>query len=825
MKEGTEYIDVIVPMAVAQVFSYAVPPAMRSLIRVGMRVVVPFGQRKLYSGLTYRLHQHPPTMGSFKEIVQIIDDEPIVLQPQLQLWEWLANYYLCSLGEVMRVALPAALKLESQTHVERIAAADGAESLTEAEQHLLLMLEHRSKGTTVAELTAQAGLRNPMAALRSLVERQLVSMAERIDDRYAPKLRPYVVVAPEHRSDDALHALMDALQRAPQQQKLLSTLLAGANPPGAARLPKDELLALANAPSAALSALVKRGALAIEHETVSRLAQHSYDCAPPAQLTPEQQEAMNSIEAAFCAQKTVLLHGVTSSGKTEVYIHLINKALERRQQVLYLLPEIALTAQIINRLRRVFGDRVGVYHSKYSDAERVEIYYGVMREQPAPNQPRYDVVLGVRSALFLPFHSLGLVIVDEEHESTYKQQSPSPRYHARDTAIVLAGIHRANVLLGSATPSVESYLNAQKGKYSLVELPSRHGGTALPEIRVVDTRRALRLKEMRSNLSTTLLEAIERALEAHEQVILFQNRRGFAPFIECAECGWIPRCTSCDVTLTYHKHGSSLICHYCGHHIPHPHSCMACGSTNLQLRGFGTERIEDDLATLVPQARVERLDFDSSRTRHAHERIVERFEQGEVDILVGTQMVAKGLDFDRVGLVGIVGADTMLSFPDFRAHERSFQLMEQVSGRAGRKHKRGLVIIQTSQPEHHIVQQVVAHDYASMCATQLAERREFLYPPYCRLVSIAIKHKEPNIAQQAALMLAQGLRSSLPLVLGPESPLVGRAHNLYIMEVLVKLDGQLPLQRAKGIIAYYATSLRRMSGMSGVIVSIDVDPV
>ena len=812
-------------MAVGQVFTYAVPTAMRPLIRVGMRVVVPFGQRKLYSALTYRLHRQQPTLGQLKEIVQIIDDEPIVLQSQLQLWEWLADYYLCSLGEVMRVALPAALKLESQTHVERIAAADGTEELTEAEQHLLLMLEHRSKGTTVSELTAQAGLRNPMAALRSLVERQLVSMAERIDDRYVPKLRAYVVVAPEHRTDKALHALMDALQRAPQQQKLLSTLLSSTNPPGAAHLPKDELLALAGTPSAALNALIKRGALAIEHEPVSRLAQPSYDCSPPAQLTPEQQKAINSIEAAFCAPKTVLLHGVTSSGKTELYIHLIAKALVQGQQVLYLLPEIALTAQIINRLRRVFGGRVGVYHSKYSDAERVEVYYGVMRRQPLAQHPCYDVVLGVRSALFLPFHNLGLVIVDEEHESTYKQQSPAPRYHARDAAIVLAGIHRANVLLGSATPSVESHLNAQRGKYALVELPSRHGGIALPEIKVVDTRRAQRLKEMRSNLSTTLLEAIERALEAHEQVILFQNRRGYAPFIECADCGWIPRCDSCDVTLTYHKHGSALICHYCGHHIPHPHSCLACGSTNLQLRGFGTERIEDDLAALVPQARVERLDLDSSRSRHAHERIVERFEQGEVDILVGTQMVAKGLDFDRVGLVGIVGADTMLSFPDFRAHERSFQLMEQVSGRAGRKHKRGLVIIQTSQPEHLIVQQVVAHDYAAMCAAQLAERREFLYPPYCRLVSIAIKHKDPDVAQRAANTLAQGLRSSLPQVLGPEAPLVGRARNLYIMEVLVKLDGQLPLRRAKGIIAYYAASLRRMAGMSGVVVSIDVDPV
>ena len=827
MRGGAEYIDVIVPMAVAQVFTYAVPMDMRPLIDVGMRVVVPFGNRKLYSGLIYRLHSQPPAVGIIKNIAQIVDDEPIVSKSQLQLWEWLASYYLCSLGEVMRVALPAALKFESQTYVERIAAGGNSDGLTEAERQLMMALNHRcKKGLTVAELALQTNIRNPMATLRRLVERRLVNIVERIDDRYTPRQRAYVTVAPPHRSEAALHKLLDTLRRAPQQLRLLAALLEQGCPPEQARMPKDELLALVGTTGAVLTALVKRGALTIEHETESRLAPFRGECSPPSPLSPEQASALNSIYTAFRNKKTVMLHGVTSSGKTELYIHLITNALARKQQVLYLLPEIALTAQIINRLRRVFGDRVGVYHSKYSDAERVEIYYGVMREQPAPNQPRYDVVLGVRSSVFLPFRNLGLIIVDEEHESTYKQHNPAPRYHARDVAVMLAQMHGANVLLGSATPSVESYLNAKRGKYTLVELKARHGGVELPEIQIVDTKRAHKFKQMRSNFSTTLLDAIAAALANGEQVILFQNRRGFAQFVECAECGWVPRCEQCDVTLTYHKRGNQLVCHYCGHSLSQPTTCMACGSPNLQMRGFGTERIEDDLAIYFPDARVERLDLDSSRSRHAHERIVEQFEQGQIDILVGTQMVAKGLDFDNVGLVGIIGADAMLNFPDFRAHERSFQLMEQVSGRAGRRDKRGQVIVQTSQAEHAIIQQVVAHNYHAMFEAQLADRREFLYPPFCRLVSIMLKHADLTKAMQGAELFANGLRTAMPnSVLGPEAPLVGRVQNQYLMEVLVKIELQQPLTRIKSLIAYYADAVRRTKGMSGLLVAIDVDPV
>ena len=828
--EESRFADIIVSMPLSHSFTYAIPPAMADVLRVGARVVVSFGKRRFYSGIVYRLHTQPPAQGQIKDIELVVDDAPIVLPEQLRLWDWMSGYYLCTMGEVMRAALPSALKLESQTYVEMLAPPDNVElaALSDVERRLLDIVAACKKPPTVAELTERIAVRNPMAVLRRLVDRQMVNLAERLADRYRPKLRYYVELAPSHATPEAQHALLDELERsrATAQKRLFTELLAVAADSQQVRMPKDELMAQADVSPAALSALVKRGAVVIQSEPESRLFRYAASVRPPAPLTGLQQAAFEAISMAFAQQKTVLLHGVTSSGKTEIYIHLIAKALERGQQVLYLLPEIALTAQIINRLRRVFGDRVGVYHSKYSDAERVEIYYGVMREQPAPNQPRYDVVLGVRSSVFLPFRNLGLIIVDEEHESTYKQHNPAPRYHARDVAVMLAQMHGANVLLGSATPSVESYLNAKRGKYTLVELKARHGGVELPEIQIVDTKRAHKYKQMRSNFSTTLLDAIAAALANGEQVILFQNRRGFAQFVECAECGWVPRCEQCDVTLTYHKRGNQLVCHYCGHSLSQPTTCMACGSPNLQMRGFGTERIEDDLAIYFPDARVERLDLDSSRSRHAHERIVEQFEQGQIDILVGTQMVAKGLDFDNVGLVGIIGADAMLNFPDFRAHERSFQLMEQVSGRAGRKAKRGLVIVQTSQADHTVIQQVVQHNYVGLFEAQLAERREFLYPPYCRLVSIMLKHTNLDIAQQAATLFAQGLRSAMPnSVLGPEAPLVGRVQNLYIMEVLVKIEAQQPLARLKALIVYYADAVRRTKGMSGLLVAIDVDPV
>lgn len=820
------YADIIVPRPLPQPFTYAVPNALEDTLQIGSRVVVQFGSRGLCSGIVYKLHTQKPAFEQVKNVEIVVDSTPIVLPEQLRLWEWIAGYYLCTIGEVMRAALPSALKLESETRIERMELfADGAE-LTEAEAHMLACIDSYKKMPTVAEIMAKTAVRNPMAVLHRLVERRAVNLVEHISDRYKPKLQFYVAVAPAHRTTEALHTLLDSLSRASQQQKLMNVLLSQASNPIDARMLKEELLMQAEVSSAVLQALIKRGALMVEAEPVSRLRGYNSKLQSPAALTDQQLQAFQSITAAFAQQKPVLLHGVTSSGKTEIYIHLINKALERGQQVLYLLPEIALTAQIINRLRRVFGDRVGVYHSKYSDAERVEIYYGVMREQPAPNQPRYDVVLGVRSSVFLPFRNLGLIIVDEEHESTYKQHNPAPRYHARDVAVMLAQMHGANVLLGSATPAIESFFNARSGKYALVEVKTRHGGMEMPDIQVVDTKKAYRYKQMRNNFSTTLLDAIQHTLDAQQQVILFQNRRGFAQFLECGECGWVPRCDNCDVTLTYHKRSNKLVCHYCGHDIVQPNVCLACGSTNMQMRGFGTERIEDDLALYFPNARVERLDLDASRTQNAHERIVERFEQGEIDILVGTQMVAKGLDFDRVALVGIVGADAMLNFPDFRAHERSFQLMEQVSGRAGRRDKRGQVIVQTSQAEHAIIQQVVAHNYHAMFEAQLADRREFLYPPFCRLVSIMLKHADLTKAMQGAELFANGLRMAMPnSVLGPEAPLVGRVQNQYLMEVLVKIELQQPLTRIKSLIAYYADAVRRTKGMSGLLVAIDVDPV
>ncbi len=796
---------------------------MADRISAGMRVIVSFGKKKLYAALIYRIHQQAPEKYQTKEILQLIDDEPIVNASQLKFWEWIANYYMCTVGEVMKAALPSALKMESDTYVGKTDIEDI--NLTDNEQVILHLLSSKKK-LTIQDIVSKVDFKNPMGVIKSLLNKQALSITEEIENEYQPKVEQYISLSPEFRNNDALSQLLDSMKRAPAQQRLILGLLSMAENQSEmlnTRISKKDIAEKIDVSTGVLATLIQKGILIQEEQTVSRLTDNTDETYNPATLNQAQELAYKQIQEQFNTHNVVLLHGVTSSGKTEIYIHLIQNAINQGKQVLYLLPEIALTAQIINRLRKIFGNRVGIYHSKFNDSQRVETYNGVLATSTNPT--KFDIILGVRSSAFLPYQNLGLIIVDEEHENTYKQYNPAPRYNARDAAIVLASIHNAKVLLGTATPAVESYFNARMGKYGLVELTERYRGIELPEIVIVDVADARKRKQMKSHFSDKLLTEIETALNRNEQIILFQNRRGFAPFIECAECGWVPHCEHCDVTLTYHKSSNQLVCHYCGYSYQQPTQCLACGSTNMQTKGFGTEKVEDELKIFFPDAVIERVDLDSTRSRTAYERIISDFESRKINILIGTQMITKGLDFDNVSLVGILNADNMLNFPDFRAFERSYQLMSQVSGRAGRKGKRGRVIIQTSQPKHPIIQQITATDYLELYASQLEERKKFHYPPFYRLINISLKHKDRELLNQVAEFMAKGLRHNMgENVLGPEPPLIGRVQGLFIMNILVKIGREQPIARIKELITYYATSLKQRKELYALTVSIDVDP-
>ncbi|HQG72604.1 replication restart helicase PriA [Tenuifilum sp.] len=815
------YADVILPLALQATYTYSVPFEMEKMIQPGVRVVVSFGQRRLYSALVYRVHSEKPQVQQVKDILQVIDTTPIVLPSQYELWEWLAEYYMCSLGEVMKAALPSGLKMESDTY---IASGDFDEIDLSDEEMTLIHLLGQKRKLTIQQLTQKSGLKHPMSVIKSMLERKLLFITEDIESDYRPKTENYIALAPEYSDEKKLCELIDSLKRAPAQQRLILAIASQATTPNdlsTARVLRKTLLEKVDVSASVLKSLIDKGYIVQDEVETSRIDNANSDPATrnPLALEDFQINALNEIQNQFSSHDVVLLHGVTSSGKTELYIHLINQALQNGKQVLYLLPEIALTTQIINRLRKVFGNRVGVYHSKFSDSQRVEVYLKMLSEEP------FDVILGVRSSIFLPFSNLGLVIVDEEHENTFKQYNPAPRYHARDTAIVLAKQVGAKVLLGTATPAVETYFNAKSGKFGLVKMLERFSGLELPRTIVVDTRDTRKRKRMKSHFSDTLLSAIENALSQKEQVILFQNRRGYAPFIECADCGWVPHCEHCDVTLTYHKYTNQLTCHYCGFGMEQMGSCLACGSTNLQPKGFGTEKVEDELSVFFPDAVIERIDLDSTRSRSSYERIISGFEQGKIDILVGTQMVSKGLDFDRVSLVGILNADNMLNFPDFRAFERSFQLITQVSGRAGRKGKQGLVIIQTAQPDHPVIKSVTGNNFFTFWEWQLAERNRFHYPPFYRLVRITLKHKDKHHLEDTAENLAKTLRHSLgENVLGPEPPIISRVQGLYILEILVKIKREQPLQRIKEFIRYSITMLKQKRETSTVVIAIDVDP-
>ena len=826
MERKTLFVSVILPLPVPGTFSYRVPMELNDSIQVGQRVVVQFGKAKIMSGLVSEVSEQVPEFEQVKYILGILDDKPVVNAKQLKFWQWICDYYLCYQGEVMQAALPSAMKLSSES---KIMLSEEFEldtmALNDFEYLIVEALQVQPK-LTISEVSKIIGYKKVMPLIKTMIERKIVVMEEELDPKFKAKYERFVGLADEYKSDQKMHELMDELTKRAYKQLevVMSFFVLGGNAETDVRA--SELAAKAGANSTVLKALVNKGVFKTYEKRVSRLKSFSaLTDAGSIQFTDKQQQAFEEIHRGFENEKPVLLHGVTSSGKTEIYIKLIQEAIDKGKQVLYLLPEIALTEQIINRLKKYFGDRVGVYHSRYSDMERVEIWEQVLEFERTKNS-KYQIIIGSRSSILLPFSELGLIIVDEEHDTSFKQIDPAPRYNARDLSLILARAHGADVVLGSATPSFESFYNAKQGRYHLVELTERYGGVEMPEIIVDDMRVERRRKLMQANFGSVLIDAMRNTLADKNQVILFQNRRGFSLRLECGVCHWVPQCINCDVSMTYHKAQNIMKCHYCGYTMAVPSECPSCHSTDLKMHGFGTERVEEDLHILIPEARCARLDLDTTRSKNSYQHILDQFKNRETDVLVGTQMVTKGLDFDHVKTVGILDADNMLSFPDFRAYERSFQLMEQVSGRAGRKGEKGKVIIQTYQPTHPVILNVVNHDYVRFFEEQMPIRRQFCYPPYYRLIMIKLRHVDYEKLNKAAEAFAKRLRPTFKNnLLGPEYPVVSRIKNQYIEQILIKFERNANTARVKEIIKSEIDAFKHLNDYKAVSISIDVDPI
>ena len=819
------YVDVILPLPLTGSFTYRLPSLCETDVQTGSRVVVQFGAKRYYTAIVLRCHNEAP-QGDYevKEVSEVLDATPIVLPTQLKLWQWIADYYMCPIGEVFKAALPSGLKMESETTIELNPAFASEAPLKEREQIVLDALSLNPK-QRVQQLLKNCGLKGPLHTIKSLLDMGAVTIDEAIRQNYRPKSEVHVRIAPAYRTEEALNEAITSLRRAAKQQQLLLRLidLAACEAPDYIPrhdLSRAQLLKESGMSASTLNGLIDKGIVETYSVEVGRLT----DIPSPSVLTSSplsahQQCALEEIKNCWESHEVCLLHGVTSSGKTEVYIHLINEQLKRGRQALFMLPEIALTQQMTERLRRTFGSRLGVYHSKFSDAERVEIWNRQLSDTP------YDVILGVRSSVFLPFKNLGLVIVDEEHETTYKQQDPAPRYHARSVATILASLHKGKTLLGTATPSIESYYNAQCGKYGLVQMTERYSQVQLPRIEGVDLKEEFRKKRMYGPFSTPLHDAMRDALNENKQVILFQNRRGYAPMLECMACGWVPKCDRCDVSLTYHRGTQQLVCHYCGNIYSVPAKCPSCGGHALDKRGMGTERIEEEVQHFFPTARVARLDLDTTRSKTAYDKILTDFQEGRTDVLIGTQMISKGLDFDNVHVVGIMNADTMLNFPDFRSYERSFQLMAQVAGRAGRRGQQGQVILQTKGTDLPVIQQVVNHDYLGLYADQTAERQLFRYPPFCRLIYVYIKGRDETDVMHAAEALAASMRACFAeRVLGPEAPAVARVHALHIRKIMLKAEPALGVTQVRQCLTQIQQSLAGQGLLQKVMLYYDVDP-
>lgn len=826
MSERTTYfVDVILPLSIPNTYTYRLPFELNELIQVGVRVVVPLGRAKLYTGIVVRIHEEIPQNYQVKYVESLLDDSPIVTGNQFKLWKWISNYYMANIGDVMNAALPSNFKLGSETKIsihpqfER-----DYENLTDKEYLIIEAIELQEE-LTLKEVSEILEIKTIQPLIKSLIEKKAAIVSEELKSKYRPKYKSFVQISPVFETDDDIGEVLNELESSKRNKKQVETLLRViqmTNWGRGVQIPvlKKELLDKGVSDSS-LATLNKKGVLDIFTAEISRLEESNAEVNEIKELSENQFRAYEEIKDHFTTKDVALLHGVTSSGKTEIYVKLIQEAIDRGEQVLYLLPEIALTAQLINRLRKYFGDLVGVYHSRFNQNERIEIWNKVLTNDP--NQ--FRIILGARSSIFLPFQNLGLIVVDEEHENSFKQYDPAPRYNARDVSVVVAKQHSAKVLLGSATPAIESYFNAKEGRYGLVELHERFGGVQMPEILCADLEKETRQKTMKSHFSSYLLTEMEDALERGEQIILFQNRRGYTPLWSCELCNWTPQCTNCDVSLTYHKSTNVLKCHYCGYYLTPPSSCGACGSHKLKMLGFGTEKIEDELAIYLPKAKIQRMDLDSTRAKDAYSNIISEFERGEIDILVGTQMVTKGLDFENVGLVSVLSADQMLKFPDYRAFERSYQLMSQVAGRAGRKKKRGKVIIQSFDPNHWVIQKVMQNDYIGLYSQEILERRNFNYPPFFRVIVIQLRHKKSDVLEFGAQYLAKELKDVFKeRVLGPETPMVGRVRNYYLQNITIKFERNASPQKVKDIIKQKQEAFLAQHEFRSIRFVIDVDP-
>ncbi len=811
------YADVILPLALPKrSYTYYVPDDLRASVQPGMRVEVPFGKSKLYSGIVERLHDQKPEYG-VKSVLGVLEDVAAVNTRQLQLWDWLSDYYCCTLGEVMSAALPGHLKLGSETKLVRNPAFGDDFSELDNDEYLLAEALHLQNEITVDDARKILNKKTVFPAVNRLLLKGVLSLREDLQEKFRPKKVIAVRLAEPYRSDqELLRPVLDELEKTERQMEaLLAYLHLGRSRPWVRR---QEVIDKAGVSESTLRTLVKKEILEFYEREISRMAGFEDDLTEAGELAAQQRRALTEIHAHFRDKNTVLLHGVTGSGKTRVYLELMRETLLQGGQVLYLLPEIGLTTQFVGRLQAVFGADVAVYHSKINTQERVEVWRAAQAGKP--------VLLAARSGLFLPFQNLQLIIVDEEHDASFKQYDPAPRYNARDTAIYLASLYGAKVLLGTATPSVETWHNAQTGKYGLVEMPERFSGIELPEMQIIDLREQHKNRQMQSIFAPALLDALRTALANGEQAILFQNRRGYSPILECQVCGWNAQCRHCDVSLTYHKHSNSLRCHYCGYRQEPVIACPACGSGKVGLLGFGTEKIEDELKLFLPDARIGRMDLDTAGTKTNMAAILNDFEEKRLDILVGTQMVTKGLDFDNVGIVGVLGADQLIRRPDFRAGERAWQLLTQVAGRAGRKNKRGLVLVQAWNPAHPVLQETLRGDFQGLMTRELAERKQFQYPPFTRLIHIHLQHKDDKVVLQAAAQFAKLLRQQLgERVLGPVQPPIPRIRNQYGQNIMLKLEKSAPLIRtAKDLIRQVQETVTAKPGWGQVRVGVDVDP-
>ncbi len=822
----TYFVDAILPLAVPNLFTYRVPQKLNPEIKEGVRVVVPFGKRKKYAGVVRHLHQKPPKAYQAKYLEAVLDERPMVFPEQFRLWEWISEHYMCTLGEVLNAALPSSLKLASETRFTLRPDADPDAHSLDREEHLVVEALEMQGVLKMEDLMAVLDKKTVRPVLRSLLDKGLVVVEEEVREKDRPKKERVVRVAEGLEADGAMEGTFEELEKkAPKQlQVLLAYFQLARDEEGRFQeVRKASVREKAGVSASTLDALVQKGVLEEREKEVDRLQKGAeVDDGTTPELTDSQEHSMERVREGKEQGKPVLIHGVTSSGKTEVYVQAVREALERGEQVLYLVPEIALTTQLVGRIQSFFGEKVGVFHSKQNDQERAEVWKKVAK---GPGEG-YGLVLGARSSVFLPFRDLGLVVIDEEHEASYKQFDPAPRYNGRDVGFMLGWVHGAGILLGSATPSLEVYYRARSGDFLLSELKERYGGVEAPSIQVSDLRKEHKQKTLQGHFSSSLMKGIENTLKEGEQVILFQNRRGFAPLFLCEACGWSPGCSQCDISLTYHKARHRLACHYCGHEEDPPQACAHCGSAKLKMLGFGTEKVEEELRGLFPEARIARMDLDTTRSRYAYQRLIRDMTEHRIDILVGTQMVTKGLDFGNVGVVGVLNADAMLRFPDFRAHERAFQMMMQVSGRAGRRKKQGTVVIQTYDPEHRVIQRVLEQDYEGLFEEELLQRKEFHYPPFWRLIELRVQHREAERVERTAAELARRLKEPFGgRVLGPEYPPIPRIRDRYRQRILLKYEREASSSKVRRYIRNIVDPLFAEKEHKAVRLIIDVDPM